>query len=348
RSLHDALPISLGENLAIEKNVLSQSRHQSTSIAAERVAFFSAGRKAESASTIVAPAVPSKSHTAATGPGCSPAGMPNSGLKEAGGMRQAGSPSSVVPASGRERIWFTERTRPAELRRAGVRQEEDLVRGEDTTSRGLAVVPLDLREVVVAQDSVDVRQSRTALDTVDDLDLEVLVLQEGTNDLRRSQHGGRPTAIVLVLVQIGSVDQVIEELGGIIREQLRQSEGQLGITTKVVIHPVVLLGDGRTASLDHSTAETLRCIANRRGRVVGGVHHELPSHRVALRGSDDGLRLENGDTAGVGDQREHTSLVCSAARTLRLSIPVTGLRSEEHTSELQSRFDLVCRLLLEK
>src|SRR5207249_7702198 len=27
---------------------------------------------------------------------------------------------------------------------------------------------------------------------------------------------------------------------------------------------------------------------------------------------------------------------------------VGGLRSEEHTSELQSRFDLVCRLLLEK
>src|SRR5699024_779643 len=27
---------------------------------------------------------------------------------------------------------------------------------------------------------------------------------------------------------------------------------------------------------------------------------------------------------------------------------ITGTRSEEHTSELQSRFDLVCRLLLEK
>src|SRR5699024_12562999 len=26
----------------------------------------------------------------------------------------------------------------------------------------------------------------------------------------------------------------------------------------------------------------------------------------------------------------------------------TGIRSEEHTSELQSRFDVVCRLLLEK
>src|SRR5207247_4995063 len=28
--------------------------------------------------------------------------------------------------------------------------------------------------------------------------------------------------------------------------------------------------------------------------------------------------------------------------------PLPGLRSEEHTSELQSRVDLVCRLLLEK
>src|SRR5438105_12561616 len=29
-------------------------------------------------------------------------------------------------------------------------------------------------------------------------------------------------------------------------------------------------------------------------------------------------------------------------------VPVPGPRSEEHTSELQSRVDLVCRLLLEK
>src|SRR5207249_8755318 len=31
-----------------------------------------------------------------------------------------------------------------------------------------------------------------------------------------------------------------------------------------------------------------------------------------------------------------------------LELRVNGWRSEEHTSELQSRFDLVCRLLLEK
>src|SRR2546421_2211349 len=33
---------------------------------------------------------------------------------------------------------------------------------------------------------------------------------------------------------------------------------------------------------------------------------------------------------------------------LLAGVAVTGLRSEEHTSELQSRSELVCRLLLEK
>src|SRR3712207_7348842 len=35
-------------------------------------------------------------------------------------------------------------------------------------------------------------------------------------------------------------------------------------------------------------------------------------------------------------------------QVLRTQVPVTGTRSEEHTSELQSRQYLVCRLLLEK
>src|SRR5699024_11684354 len=34
--------------------------------------------------------------------------------------------------------------------------------------------------------------------------------------------------------------------------------------------------------------------------------------------------------------------------TMIISVLITTKRSEEHTSELQSRFDLVCRLLLEK
>src|SRR5207249_10836874 len=38
----------------------------------------------------------------------------------------------------------------------------------------------------------------------------------------------------------------------------------------------------------------------------------------------------------------------SRRRATALRLPPVGVRSEEHTSELQSRFDLVCRLLLEK
>src|SRR5207249_8090440 len=42
--------------------------------------------------------------------------------------------------------------------------------------------------------------------------------------------------------------------------------------------------------------------------------------------------------------------ISSAASTgcTRRASTASGRRSEEHTSELQSRFDLVCRLLLEK
>src|SRR5437868_12967858 len=37
--------------------------------------------------------------------------------------------------------------------------------------------------------------------------------------------------------------------------------------------------------------------------------------------------------------------ICSASVKLVLTLAGSGARSEEHTSELQSRFDLVCRLL---
>src|SRR5699024_11618435 len=46
------------------------------------------------------------------------------------------------------------------------------------------------------------------------------------------------------------------------------------------------------------------------------------------------------------------NLTCSSVKyfpfTITLPFISSTLRSEEHTSELQSRFDLVCRLLLEK
>src|SRR5699024_12648481 len=42
------------------------------------------------------------------------------------------------------------------------------------------------------------------------------------------------------------------------------------------------------------------------------------------------------------------SQICTNGKGTHYLPPTTVLRSEEHTSELQSRFDLVCRLLLEK
>src|SRR5438067_10067929 len=48
----------------------------------------------------------------------------------------------------------------------------------------------------------------------------------------------------------------------------------------------------------------------------------------------------------VGFAGPHAS--CAAQDEKHFFVAMKMIRSEEHTSELQSRFDLVCRLLLEK
>src|SRR5438067_10297675 len=61
---------------------------------------------------------------------------------------------------------------------------------------------------------------------------------------------------------------------------------------------------------------------------------------------------DDAETSGEKISRKHESMVgrttgrLSRSRARRESM--RRKRSEEHTSELQSRFDLVCRLLLEK
>src|SRR2546430_13454052 len=73
--------------------------------------------------------------------------------------------------------------------------------------------------------------------------------------------------------------------------------------------------------------------------------HPSRPGRGGVRARND--RPERGRACGRGDP----VLVASIARyggdaTVRLT--GSGLRSEEHTSELQSQSNLVCRLLLEK
>src|SRR5437868_11388230 len=54
-----------------------------------------------------------------------------------------------------------------------------------------------------------------------------------------------------------------------------------------------------------------------------------------------------GRTSAAKIDRER-DVVPRTQANARTASPASGGRSEEHTSELQSRFDLVCRLLLEK
>src|SRR5687768_17880500 len=76
-------------------------------------------------------------------------------------------------------------------------------------------------------------------------------------------------------------------------------------------------------------------------------------YTTLFRSNPDGVRRD----AKVGDDDDDDSWdpVWDAAAsrdatgwTAELRIPLSQLRSEEHTSELQSRLHLVCRLLLEK
>src|SRR5207249_10195724 len=83
------------------------------------------------------------------------------------------------------------------------------------------------------------------------------------------------------------------------------------------------------------------------------LHDALPISILVV-----GADRPEGDPAGSNRRRRGTHLLQqSCAITIEqfaddgpggTPINLQAVRSEEHTSELQSRFDLVCRLLLEK
>src|SRR5689334_24500849 len=61
-----------------------------------------------------------------------------------------------------------------------------------------------------------------------------------------------------------------------------------------------------------------------------------------------GVHRPERQTADLSQRRHHGALPAGDAEVLLRSVKVLDVRSEEHTSELQSQFHLVCRLLLEK
>src|SRR5689334_24175312 len=74
----------------------------------------------------------------------------------------------------------------------------------------------------------------------------------------------------------------------------------------------------------------------------GEVDHQLGSGRQVVEQPSD-----MGDDAGVGGTERH-ALEVSDLEDRWGECHGNFARSEEHTSELQSQFHLVCRLLLEK
>src|SRR5699024_11941203 len=83
----------------------------------------------------------------------------------------------------------------------------------------------------------------------------------------------------------------------------------------------------QTCSLRYRPGECLDPVRTEARPVIGTVHHD---RRLEVPQRHDVL-------PGLVVDRDVDDLVLDAL-----------LRSEEHTSELQSRFDLVCSLLLEK
>src|SRR2546428_7942040 len=91
-----------------------------------------------------------------------------------------------------------------------------------------------------------------------------------------------------------------------------------------------------------------RSIKSRRGR-SDDEPYPSSEHRVPAREASGGLNMHRQGSrhARPGDRIQVTTPHSSRAGTVTSEASSLG-RSEEHTSELQSRSDLVCRLLLEK
>src|SRR5699024_12010568 len=79
------------------------------------------------------------------------------------------------------------------------------------------------------------------------------------------------------------------------------------------------------------------------GRADDDLRERLESALTAALAAElAALESAGGDGVSAGTHGRYTMTCLTLGRAVRVD------RSEEHTSELQSRFDLVCRLLLEK
>src|SRR2546421_135723 len=150
--------------------------------------------------------------------------------------------------------------------------------------------------------------------------------------------GSSAAAVLLLDEPLGALDKKLREA---MQVELKSLQRQVGITAIFVTH-------------DQEEALTLsdRIAVMHQGRIqqVGAPHeiYETPRTRfvaefIGVCNFLEGKVIERGMGA-VTIRTDGGALVAVGADAH--GAPAEGVRSEEHTSELESRSDLVCRLLL--
>src|SRR5699024_12407116 len=109
--------------------------------------------------------------------------------------------------------------------------------------------------------------------------------------------------------------------------------------------PCVLGGGGRPPDGGGTARVTESCRLSA-GRNPAMSRQEIEAELCQRLGVEKVLWLPRG--IYNDETNEHVDNVCAFVGPAQVVLAWTTSRSEEHTSELQSRFDLVCRLLLEK
>jgi len=132
--------------------------------------------------------------------------------------------------------------------------------------------------------------------------------------------------------------QTLSDLGaGVIKV-----ESPAGDDTRQWGPPFIERDDDRSAAYFHST---------NRGKASVVVDLRTPEGQEKMHAllADADILIENFKTGGLAKYgMDYDSLKVRFPKLIYCSITGFGQRSEEHTSELQSHSDLVCRLLLEK
>src|SRR5437667_6354981 len=132
-----------------------------------------------------------------------------------------------------------------------------------------------------------------------------------------------------------------DEISKILREQIENYEQTVSVDE---VGAVISVGDGiaRVHGLEKVMAGEMLAFPHN----IFGIALNLEEEQVGVVLLGESQELKEGDVV----KRTNTIMSVPVGEALvgRVVNPLGQPRSEEHTSELQSHHDLVCRLLLEK